>query len=76
VKSAYEAIELPHNSPAGFVTALFATAMGFSLIWHIWWLAIPNFLAATIVVLIAGWSIEREQEISAAEVANGTGSMR
>jgi len=43
--------------------------MGFSLIWHIWWLAILNFLAAAIVVLIAGWSIEREHEISAAEVA-------
>ena len=53
---------------AGFVTAFFATIMGFSLIWHMWWLAILNFVAAIIVVLIAGWSIEREREISAAEV--------
>ena len=68
MKPAYEAIELPRNSPAGFVTAFFATIMGFSLIWHIWWLAILNFVAAIIVVLIAGWSIEREREISAAEV--------
>jgi cytochrome o ubiquinol oxidase subunit 1 len=68
MKPAYEAIELPRNSPAGFVTAFFATIMGFSLIWHIWWLAILNFVAAIIVVLIAGWSIEREHEISAAEV--------
>ena len=43
--------------------------MGFSLIWQIWWLAILGFLAAATVVLIAGWSIEREHEISAAEVA-------
>ncbi len=69
VKPVYEAIEMPRNSPAGFITAFFATIMGFSLIWHIWWLAILNFLAAVIVVLIAGWSIEREEEISAAEVA-------
>src|SRR6266480_895436 len=69
VKPAYEAIEMPRNSPAGFITAFFATVMGFSLIWHIWWLAILNFLAAATVVLIAGWSIEREHEISAAEVA-------
>ncbi|HEX8827567.1 MAG TPA: cytochrome o ubiquinol oxidase subunit I, partial [Xanthobacteraceae bacterium] len=69
VKPAYEALEMPHNSPAGFITAFFATIMGFSLIWHIWWLAILGFLAAAIVVLIAGWSIEREQEISADEVA-------
>src|SRR5215468_1500939 len=69
VKPTYEAIELPHNSPAGFVTAFFATVLGFSLIWHIWWLAILNFVAAIIVVLIAGWSIEREEEISATEIA-------
>jgi cytochrome o ubiquinol oxidase subunit 1 len=43
--------------------------LGFSLIWHIWWLVILNFVAAVVVVLIAGWSIEREEEISAAEVA-------
>src|SRR5262249_40554561 len=64
VKPAYEAIELPHNSPAGF-----ATVLGFSLIWHIWWLAILNFVAAIIVVLIAGWSIKREDKISATEIA-------
>jgi cytochrome o ubiquinol oxidase subunit I len=59
---------MPHNSPAGFITAFFAVAVGFSLIWQIWWLAILNFLAAATVVLIAGWSIEREHEISVAEV--------
>ena len=69
VEAAYEAIEIPRNSPAGFVTAFFATVMGFSLIWHIWWLVILGFIAAAIVVLIAGWSIDREEEISAAEVA-------
>jgi cytochrome o ubiquinol oxidase subunit 1 len=74
VKPAYEAIEMPRNSPAGFITAFFATVMGFSLIWHIWWLAILNFFAAATVVLIAGWSIEREHEISAAEVAQMEGA--
>src|SRR5712671_2376459 len=69
VEPAYEAIEIPHNSPAGFITAFFAVVMGFSLIWQIWWLAILGFLAAATVVLIAGWSIEREHEISAAQVA-------
>ena len=69
VKPAYEAIEMPRNSPAGFVTAFFAVVMGFSLIWQIWWLAILGFLAAITVVLIAGWSIEREHEISAVELA-------
>jgi cytochrome o ubiquinol oxidase subunit 1 len=69
VEPAYEAIEVPRNSPAGFITAFFAFIMGFSLIWQIWWLAILGFLAVAIVVLIAGWKTEREHEISAAELA-------
>jgi len=35
----YEPIEMPKNSPTGFVTAFFAVVTGFALIWHIWWLA-------------------------------------
>jgi cytochrome o ubiquinol oxidase subunit 1 len=69
VEPAYEAIEVPRNSPAGFITAFFAVIMGFSLIWQIWWLAILGFLAVAIVVLIAGWQTEREHEVSAAELA-------
>ena len=60
---------MPRNSPAGFITAFFATVMGFSLIWQIWWLALLGFLAAATVVLIAGWRIEREDEIPAADLA-------
>ncbi len=34
----YDEIEMPRNSPTGFICAFFATIMGFALIWHIWWL--------------------------------------
>ena len=34
----YEVIEMPTNSPTGVICAFFATAMGFAMIWHIWWL--------------------------------------
>jgi cytochrome o ubiquinol oxidase subunit 1 len=34
----YKDIEMPRNSPTGFVCAFFATIMGFALIWHIWWM--------------------------------------
>src|SRR5262249_3030723 len=46
VTPAYEAIEMPHNSPAGFIIAFFATITGFSLIWHIWWIVVLGLLAA------------------------------
>src|SRR5262244_1947512 len=31
----YKPIELPNNSPIGFVNAFFAVIVGFALIWHI-----------------------------------------
>jgi cytochrome o ubiquinol oxidase subunit 1 len=43
--------------------------MNFALIWHIWWMAIVGVLAAAVTVLAAGWSDEREHEISAAQIA-------
>ena len=41
----YEPIEMPRNSPTGFVCAFFATVMGFALIWHIWWMVISGLSA-------------------------------
>jgi cytochrome o ubiquinol oxidase subunit I len=65
----YVAIEMPRNSPVGFVMAFFAVVTGFALIWHIWWLVIIGFLAAVVTMLVAGWSDDREHEISATEIA-------
>src|ERR1700739_559516 len=39
----YEDIEVPRNSPTGFICAFFATFMGFALIWHIWWMVAVAF---------------------------------
>jgi cytochrome o ubiquinol oxidase subunit I len=69
VEPAYQAIEMPRNSPIGFLTAFFAVIVGFSAIWHIWWLVILGFLAAAVGVLAFGWSENREREISGTELA-------
>jgi len=69
VEPAYEAIEVPRNSPTAFVTAFFAVITGFSLIWQIWWLAILGLLAILLIVLVFGWSENRQHEISANEMA-------
>ncbi|MGE5778098.1 MAG: cbb3-type cytochrome c oxidase subunit I, partial [Hyphomicrobiales bacterium] len=42
----YEPIEMPRNSPTGFITAFFSTLTGFALIWHIWWLVGLGIVAA------------------------------
>jgi cytochrome o ubiquinol oxidase subunit 1 len=69
VQSAYEKIEMPHNSPLAFVIAFFAVVAGFALIWQMWWLAILGLLAILVMVMVFGWSEDREHEISAAEMA-------
>ena len=66
---AYKPIEMPRNSPIGFVTAFFAVVTGFALIWHIWWIVILGLLAVAVGVLVFGWSENREREIPANEVA-------
>jgi hypothetical protein len=68
---AYEAIEMPRNSPAGFIAAFFATFMGFALICTSV-MVILGFLAAVAVVLIAGWSTEREQKSRPPSRGHGT----
>jgi len=68
IETRYETIEMPRNSPVGFITAFFAVVIGFALIWHVWWMAILGLVGAIVTVLVFGWSDEREQEIPGAEI--------
>ena len=65
----YEAIEVPRNSATGFIVAFCATLTGFAAIWHIWWIAIIGILAIGVTASAFGWRDDREQEISAEEMA-------
>jgi len=65
----YTAIEIPRNTPTGFVTAFFAVVTGFALIWHIWWLVIVGLVGAYATFVVFAWRDVSETEIPAAEVA-------
>lgn len=65
----YESIEVPMNSPTGFVTAVFAVVTGFALIWHIWWMAILGLLGAFVTFLVFAFRDKEEVEISAVQIA-------
>src|SRR6201987_317386 len=65
----YTSIEMPRNSPTGFVTAFFAVITGFSLIWHIWWVVILGLIGAYVTFVLFAWRDHAEIEIPAAEVA-------
>jgi len=65
----YEPIEIPRNSPTGFITAFFATITGFALIWHIWWMVGLGLVAAYAVFVWFAWRDVAEYSIPADEVA-------
>jgi len=65
----YEAIEIPRNSPTGFVTAFFAFILGFGLIWHIWWLVVLALIGAYATFVVFAWRDETESVIPQEEVA-------
>ena len=67
---AYAGIEMPRNSPTGFICAFFATIMGFALIWHIWWLAGLAALGAYATFVVFAWRDKDEYIIPAETVAS------
>jgi cytochrome o ubiquinol oxidase subunit 1 len=65
----YEAIEMPRNSPTGFITAFFSSVTGFALIWHIWWIVALGLLGAFATFVWFAWRDNEDYEIPADEVA-------
>jgi cytochrome o ubiquinol oxidase subunit I len=64
---AYENIEIPRNSPTGFICAFFATFMGFALVWHIWWIVALAALGAYATFVVFAWR-DRVEDIIPADV--------
>ena len=65
----YRDIEMPRNSPTGFITAFFCTLAGFALVWHIWWLLGVGLVCAYAVFVWFAWRDVRHIVIPAARVA-------
>jgi cytochrome o ubiquinol oxidase subunit I len=60
---------VPKHSPLGFLIAFFAVIFGFSMIWHIWWLAIVGSLGTITVTLRHAWQAELEVTVSVETLA-------
>jgi cytochrome o ubiquinol oxidase subunit 1 len=65
----YQLIEMPRNSPTGFVCAFFATLIGFALIWHIWWMVALGVVGAWATFVVFAWRDVPDYIIPATEVA-------
>jgi cytochrome o ubiquinol oxidase subunit I len=70
----YRDVEMPRNSPTGFVCAFFATIMGFALIWHIWWMVAAGGVGAFATFVAFAWRDHDEYVIPASEVARIDGA--
>ncbi len=72
----YKPVEMPHNSPTGFVVAFFAVVTGFALIWHIWWIVFIGLAGAFGTFVVFAWRDHAEYELPAAELARLDGERR
>jgi cytochrome o ubiquinol oxidase subunit 1 len=70
----YSDIHMPRNTSAGLVVALFSLAMGFALVWHIWWLAIAGLLGVIVTLIIRSYDNDSDYTLPAATVAGMDGS--
>ncbi|MFZ5750438.1 MAG: cbb3-type cytochrome c oxidase subunit I [Pseudomonadota bacterium] len=66
--SAYEDIALPRHSVLGMVFAVFGAALGFALVWHIWWLAVASVLVLAASVIGRSFVTRTETVIAAARI--------
>ena len=63
-------IEMPKPSSLGFVTAFFAVAGGFGMVWHIYWLGAGSLVAALAYWIWLSWGDDDETTLRAGEVAD------
>ena len=61
-------IHMPKNTGAGFIISLFCFAVGFALVWQIWWLAIVSFIGVVASTIVHTFNYKRDYYIPAAEV--------
>ena len=64
----FKPIHMPSSTGTGIILAGFATAMGFGLIWYIWWLAAVSFVALLAVAIGHTFNYHRDFDIPANEV--------
>ncbi|WP_455382836.1 cytochrome o ubiquinol oxidase subunit I [Salinispira pacifica] len=64
----YHDIHMPKNTGSGIIAAGFALAMGFALIWYIWWLAVVGFVGMIVTIIAQTTRDDTSYHISAEEV--------
>ncbi|MBZ9758873.1 cytochrome o ubiquinol oxidase subunit I [Mesorhizobium sp. ESP6-5] len=64
----FKPIHMPSNTGTGVFLAAFSVALGFALIWYIWWLAALSFVCLIATAIGHTFNYHRDFHIPAAEV--------
>ncbi len=64
----YEDISIPKNTPLSMVIAGGAFALGFGIVWHIWWMAILGLVTIIVTIIVRSMDEHTEYILPAAEV--------
>jgi cytochrome o ubiquinol oxidase subunit 1 len=65
----FRAIHMPRNTGAGVILSAFAVALGFGMVWYMWWLAAAAAIALLVGGIIHTFNYNRDYYIPADEVA-------
>ncbi|MEO6247268.1 MAG: cytochrome o ubiquinol oxidase subunit I [Sphingomicrobium sp.] len=65
----YRRIHMPRNTGAGVIISALALALGFGMVWYIWWLAAVSFVALLAVAIGHSFNYDRDYFIPPDEVA-------
>ncbi|CDX36362.1 cytochrome o ubiquinol oxidase, subunit I (Ubiquinol oxidase chain A) [Mesorhizobium plurifarium] len=64
----FKPIHMPKNTGTGVILAAFSVALGFGLIWYMWWLAALSFVCLIATAIGHTFNYHRDFDIPAAEV--------
>jgi cytochrome o ubiquinol oxidase subunit 1 len=64
----YAEIHMPRNTGVGLVMGLLSLALGFGLIWHIWWLAVASFVGMIASFIVRSFDEDVDYYVPIAEV--------
>ncbi|MBZ9819467.1 cytochrome o ubiquinol oxidase subunit I [Mesorhizobium sp. CA4] len=67
--SGFRPIHMPKDTGTGVILAAFSVALGFGLIWYIWWLAALSFVCLIATAIGHTFNYHRDFDIPASEVA-------
>jgi cytochrome o ubiquinol oxidase subunit 1 len=69
----FRPVHMPRNTGAGVILAGLALAMGFGMVWYMWWLAALSFAGLLIVAVAHTFNYNRDYYIPAEDVALSEG---